>query len=48
MIAVNTADLRNRPIVLEARSPDQLPRARRSWPHTMLGVAVVAVIAVGG
>lgn len=44
---VDTADLRNRPVVLESGSPEDQPR-RRPRPRTMIGVSAATMLAAVG
>src|SRR5438477_5386127 len=47
--AVQPADLRNRPVVLESGSADRPPRRRRRpWPRTVFGIAAAGILAAAG
>ena len=47
--AVQRADLRNRPVVLESGAADRPPRRRRRpWPRTVFGIGAAGVLAAAG
>src|SRR5262245_27660708 len=45
---VDSADLHNRPVVLESGSAGGTPRRRRPRPRTALGLTAAGIVAIGG